>query len=94
MSKSRKPAQGRENRQTKKVAPHGEEYTHTLQRNRADLRPTLMRRTAWIWLAGCLAWALDCVVNGLRGDRPHAELALLLAVLFGIAYAFYRRQPR
>ena len=53
-----------------------------------------MRRVAWIWLAGCLAWALDFGVNALHGNRPHAELALLLAVLFGIAYAFYRNQPR
>lgn len=53
-----------------------------------------MRRTAWIWLAGCLAWTLDCGVNLVYGNRAHAELALTLAVLFGIAYGFYRNQPR
>lgn len=53
-----------------------------------------MRRLAWIWLAGCLAWTLDFGVNLYAGNRAHAELALLLAILFGIAYAFYRNQPR
>lgn len=53
-----------------------------------------MRRTTWIWLAGCLAWTLDCGVNLVYGNRPHAELALILSVLFGIAYMFYRNQPR
>ncbi len=73
---------------------HREESRRILQRNPAGQRPRLMRRTAWIWLAGCLAWTLDCGVNAFHGNRPHAELALLLAILFGIAYAFYGSQPR
>ncbi len=53
-----------------------------------------MRRFAWIWLAGCLAWSVDLVVNIAHHQIQHAELALMLAMLFAIAYAFYRNQPR
>lgn len=53
-----------------------------------------MRRSSWIWLAGCLAWSVDLAVNLAYHRMQHAELALMLAVLFGIAYAFYRSQPR
>ena len=53
-----------------------------------------MRKHAWVWLAGCLAWIFDLVVNLVVRNMPHAELALIMAVLFGIAYAFYRSQPR
>ena len=53
-----------------------------------------MRRYAWIWLAGCLAWLFDVVVNVTYHNVQHAELALIMAVLFGIAYGFYRTQGR
>ena len=53
-----------------------------------------MRRSAWIWLAGCLAWSADFAANAWHHRLQQAELALLLALLFGIAYAFYRNQPR
>ena len=49
-----------------------------------------MRKTAWIWLVGCIAWTVDGVVNvGLHATQ-HAELAFLMALLFGIAWLFYR----
>ena len=53
-----------------------------------------MRRTAWIWLVGCVAWAADGVINAAKHDVPHAELALLVALLFGIAWLFYRNTGR
>jgi hypothetical protein len=53
-----------------------------------------MRKTAWIWLVGCLAWFVDGVVSLRLHSTPHAELAFLLALLFGIAWLFYRAQPR
>ena len=53
-----------------------------------------MRRYAWIWMAGCIAWVADLVINLARRNAQHAELALIMAVLFGIAYAFYRTQGR
>ena len=53
-----------------------------------------MRRTAVIWLAGCIAWTVDFGVNLAYSHTQHAQLALIMAVLFGIAYAFYRTQSR
>ena len=53
-----------------------------------------MRRTAVIWLVGCIAWTVDFAVNVAKHHTPHAQLALLMAVMFGIAYAFYRTQSR
>ena len=37
-----------------------------------------------------MAWAADGVINLIKRDPPHAELAFLLALLFGIAWLFYR----
>ena len=51
-----------------------------------------MQKTAWIWLVGCLAWTADGVANALRGAPQHAVLAFLLALLFAIAWLFYRTQ--
>ena len=51
-----------------------------------------MQKTAWIWLVGCLAWTADGVANALRDAPQHAILAFLLALLFGIAWLFYRGQ--
>ncbi len=53
-----------------------------------------MRRTAWIWLLGCVAWAVDGAVNVLKREPQHAELAFLMALLFGIAWLFYRGMRR
>ncbi len=49
-----------------------------------------MRKTAWIWLLGCIAWTVDGVVNVGLHVIPHAEIAFLMALLFGIAWLFYR----
>ncbi len=54
----------------------------------------LMRKTAWIWLVGCCAWALDAAVNLSAHSTAHAYLAFILAMLFGVAWLFYRSQPR
>ena len=53
-----------------------------------------MRKTAWIWLAGCFAWMLDAAVSLSVHSAAHAALAVILALLFGIAWLFYRSQPR
>lgn len=53
-----------------------------------------MRKTAWIWLAGCCAWLLDAAVSLSVHSAARAELAIVLSMLFGIAWLFYRSQPR
>ena len=53
-----------------------------------------MRRTAWIWALGCAAWTLDGVLALRYPDKRHAELAFILAVLFAIAWGFYRQPKR
>ncbi len=53
-----------------------------------------MRKTAVIWLAGCIAWTVDFGVNAAYHHAQHAQLALIMAILFAIAYAFYRTQGR
>ena len=53
-----------------------------------------MRRTAWIWAAGCIAWTVDALANLRTRNVAHAQLALLLAIMFGIAFGFYRAQKR
>jgi hypothetical protein len=58
------------------------------------LRQMFMRKTAWIWLVGCCAWTLDAAVSLSVHSAAHAELAIVLAMLFGIAWLFYRSQPR
>lgn len=67
-----------------------------LQASRRVVLPrlTTMRKTAWIWLAGCIAWTVDGVVNLAAHAQQHAELGFLVALLFGIAWLFYRNQPR
>lgn len=51
-----------------------------------------MRRTAWIWLAGCIAWLVDGLINATLHAPQHAELGFLMSLLFGIAWLFYRGQ--
>ena len=53
-----------------------------------------MRKTAWIWLAGTIAWSADGLVSLRLHSNQHAELAFLLALLFLVAWLFYRVQPR
>jgi hypothetical protein len=53
-----------------------------------------MRKTAWIWLVGCCAWTLDAAVSLSVHSPQHAYLAFTLAILFGVAWLFYRSQPR
>jgi len=57
-------------------------------------RPMFMRKTAWIWLVGCCAWTLDAAVSLSVHSAAHAYLAFTLAILFGVAWLFYRSQPR
>ena len=54
----------------------------------------LMRKATWIWLAGCIAWMFDAAVSVSKHSAQHAELAFAIAVVFGIAWLFYRSQPR
>jgi hypothetical protein len=53
----------------------------------------MMRRTAWIWAVGSAAWTFDAIVNLYYRNRPHAELAFMVAIMFAIAWAYYSRQP-
>lgn len=53
-----------------------------------------MRRTAWVWLAGCMAWTLDTLVSLHYGNAKHAVIGACLAMLFCIAWLFYRGQAR
>lgn len=53
-----------------------------------------MRSTAWIWLAGCIAWTLDAGVSVYYHNQKHAVIAVCLALLFGIAWLSYRGQKR
>ena len=53
-----------------------------------------MRRGAIIWLVGCIAWSIDAVANLLHHNAQHSYIALLMAIIFAIAYAFYRTQGR
>ena len=62
--------------------------------NTSKMRQISMRRTAWIWLLGCVAWTIDGIINVSVHAPQHAELAFLMALLFGIAWLFYRSQRR
>ncbi len=69
-------------------------YIRTLQITFCLVRPMCMQRTAWIWLLGCVTWAIDGAINVALRALQHAELAFLMAILFGIAWLFYRGQRR
>jgi hypothetical protein len=51
-----------------------------------------MRKTAWIWFAGCVAWSLDGAFWLRLHATAHAKLAFMLALLFLAAGLFYRNQ--
>ncbi len=53
-----------------------------------------MRRTAWIWLAGCIAWTLDAAVGLHYSNSKQVVIAVSMALLFLIAWFFYRNQGR
>jgi hypothetical protein len=53
-----------------------------------------MRNTAWIWFVGCAVWVGDGIVQLHYSQRAHAQVAIMLAMLFFVAGLFYRRQPR
>ena len=72
----------------------GEDTQRSPEHEPGNRRLTVMRRTAVIWLAGCIAWTVDFAANVYKHHAQHAQLALMMAVMFGIAYAFYRTQPR
>jgi len=61
-------------------------------RSTSCVQGEMMRRTAWIWAVGSAAWTFDAIVNLYYRNRPHAELAFMVAVMFAIAWAFYSRQ--
>ena len=52
----------------------------------------MMRRTAWIWFAGCAAWLVDGLVSLRFHNWLHARLAFMLSMLFLFAALFYRNQ--
>ena len=70
------------------------EYIRPMRPFSRRSRPKAMRKTAWIWLAGCIAWTLDAVVSIHYGNQKHAVIAVCLALLFAIAWLFYRNQRR
>jgi hypothetical protein len=47
---------------------------------------------SWIWAVGCAAWTIDGLACLRYPNKQHAELAFLMAVMFGIAWGFYRQQ--
>ena len=51
-----------------------------------------MRKSAWIWFVGCVAWFVDGVFWLHLHARAHAQLAFMLAMLFLAAGLFYRNQ--
>jgi NADH:ubiquinone oxidoreductase subunit 6 (subunit J) len=52
----------------------------------------MMRKTAWIWFAGFLAWLADALISLRMHNMFHARLALMVAIVFFTAGLFYRRQ--
>jgi hypothetical protein len=53
----------------------------------------VMRWNVWIWAAGCAVWTIDGLLSLHAGNLQQARLAFLLALLFAIAFAFFREQP-
>jgi hypothetical protein len=52
------------------------------------------RRTSWIWAAGCAAWLFYGAVCMRYPNKQKAELGFLLAILYGIAWLFFRTPPQ
>jgi hypothetical protein len=53
-----------------------------------------MKKLSWIWFLGSIAWLADAIVQLRLHARAHAELALMVALVFLAAGLFYRNQPR
>ena len=53
-----------------------------------------MRWQAWIWFAGAAACLVDAIVSLRLRSGPHAQLALMVALVFLGAGFFYRSQRR
>ncbi len=51
-----------------------------------------MRNTAWLWFAGCVAWAVDGIVSLHFHSLQHAQLAFMVSLVFLAAGFFYRKQ--
>jgi hypothetical protein len=51
-----------------------------------------MKKLTWIWFLGSFAWLADAVVQLRLHARAHAELALMVALVFLAAALFYRNQ--
>jgi len=51
-----------------------------------------MKNSAWIWFVGCAVWFADGIVQMRIHARAHAQLAIMLAVVFLAAGVFYRNQ--
>jgi hypothetical protein len=52
----------------------------------------MMRKTAWIWFAGFVAWVGDGLISLHLHSWLHARLAFMVAAVFFTAGLFYRRQ--
>ena len=53
-----------------------------------------MRRFAWVWFAGCIAWLVDGLISVRLHSWQHAELAFMVALVFGLAGLLYRDARR
>lgn len=53
-----------------------------------------MRWQTWIWAVGGGAWLVDAMLEARHGHRVNAELAFALAVVFGLAFAFFAQVQR
>jgi hypothetical protein len=53
-----------------------------------------MKKLSWIWFLGFFAWLADALVQLRLHARAHAELALMVALVFLAAALLYRNQPK
>ena len=63
-------------------------------RHPPPLRSDMAARTYWIWFAGAAAWWIDAAIAVHYGNRGHALLALIIALLFFIAGMVWIKTPR
>ena len=52
----------------------------------------MLRKTAWIWFVGFVAWLGDALLSLRYHNLLHARIALVVAIVFFTAGLFYRRQ--
>ncbi|WP_260703677.1 hypothetical protein [Edaphobacter flagellatus] len=53
-----------------------------------------MKNFAWIWFVGCAAWLASGLIALRQHAFQHAQLSILVAMVFLAAGFFYRRQQR